>query len=269
MTIIQVLFFCFTVLAFTGHAVSAGNVSGVFNNEQCVQCHEKTEGDLIESWRNSIHAKFDPVVDCVACHGDEHESVVTKARQDQACVECHGGAKDPVVHSYSTSKHGALMRIGAKQEDWNKPLSMANYRVPGCAYCHMHAGEHDVSNSVRQDIMQESEAVQDAARAVCMDCHSPRYISRLLENGEAMLEMARKKVREADSLIEQAETEFSVQQLLAVKQQRQKMQQHLVNVGLGAGHQSPDYQWWHGQPALDGDLLRIKGMISELRKYGR
>jgi hypothetical protein len=29
------------------------------------------------------------------------------------------------------------------------------------------------------------------------------------------------------------------------------------------GHQSPDYQWWHGQPALDGDLLRIKGVVAE------
>ncbi|MCK5263266.1 MAG: hypothetical protein KAJ92_06240, partial [Gammaproteobacteria bacterium] len=75
---------------------------------------------------------------------------------------------------------------------------------------------------------------------------------------------ARKKVREADSLIQQAENEFSEQQLLPAKQQRLKMQQHLINVSLGAGHQSPDYQWWHGQPALDGDLLRIKGFISEL-----
>jgi hypothetical protein len=41
------------------------------------------------------------------------------------------------------------------------------------------------------------------------------------------------------------------------------MQTHGRNVRLGAGHQSPDYQWWHGQPALDGDLLRIKGVIAE------
>jgi len=39
---------------------------------------------------------------------------------------------------------------------------------------------------------------------------------------------------------------------------------HLKNLYLGIGHQSPDYQWWHGQPALDGDLLRIKGAVGEL-----
>jgi len=41
---------------------------------------------------------------------------------------------------------------------------------------------------------------------------------------------------------------------------------HLKNVYLGVGHQSPDYQWWHGQPALDGDLLRIKGALGELHR---
>lgn len=268
--VIQLLLFCITALAFSSHSMGADgalSVSGVLSNQQCIQCHEKTEGDLIESWQNSSHAKTESPVDCVACHGTEHESVATKSRQDQVCVECHGGAKDPVVHSYSTSKHGALMRIEAGQQDWNKPLSTANYRVPGCAYCHMHAAEHDVSSSVRQDIMQESEAVQDVMRAVCQDCHAPRYIGRLLQNGEAMLEIARKKVREADVLIEQAANEFSEEQLLPLRQQRLKMEQHLANVSLGAGHQSPDYQWWHGQPSLDGDLLRIKGFISEMQKH--
>jgi hypothetical protein len=32
------------------------------------------------------------------------------------------------------------------------------------------------------------------------------------------------------------------------------------------GHQSPDYQWWHGQPALDGDLIRIRDAMDEARR---
>lgn len=39
---------------------------------------------------------------------------------------------------------------------------------------------------------------------------------------------------------------------------------HLKNVCLGVGHQSPDYQWWHGQPALD--MPRIKGAVGELHR---
>ena len=268
--IIQFLFLSITLSALSGFSFAAdSSLSGVLNNEQCIQCHEKTNATLIEQWRSSVHAKSEAQVDCVACHGTAHEDVAIRARQDQACVECHGGVKDPVVHSYSTSKHGVLMKMEAAQYDWRKPLAMANYRSPGCAYCHMHAAEHDVSVGVRRDIMQKSEAVQDAMRAVCADCHAPRYIARLLENGEAMLEVARMKIREVDALIAQAAGKFSEQQLSPIRQQRLKMQQHLANVSLGAGHQSPDYQWWHGQPALDGDLLRIKGMISELRKYAQ
>ena len=268
--VIQFLFLSIMMSVSSGFSFAAdSSLSGVLNSEQCIRCHEKTDATMIEQWRNSAHAKSETRVDCVACHGSAHDDVAIKARQDQVCVECHGGEKDPVVHSYASSKHGVLMKMEAAQYDWTKSLAMANYRSPGCAYCHMHAAEHDVSVSVRQDIMQESEAVQDAMRAVCMDCHAPRYITRLLENGEAMLEVARKKIREADALIAQAASEFSEQQLSPIRQQRLKMQQHLANVSLGAGHQSPDYQWWHGQPALDGDLLRIKGMISELRKYGQ
>jgi hypothetical protein len=37
-------------------------------------------------------------------------------------------------------------------------------------------------------------------------------------------------------------------------------------VRLGAGHQSPDYQWWHGQPALDGDLIRLRAAVAQAER---
>lgn len=263
-----------SILAITGfssvyaQAGSALQIQGVFDNQRCIQCHQLTERKLVDDWRNSIHAKSRPVIDCVSCHGDEHDKEKLNARRDSTCTECHGGEQGPVVHSYSSSKHGALMRIESNQQNWTKPLSMASYRMPGCGYCHMHSGSHDVSASVRTNSVEatSSEAAQDYVRAVCQDCHSPRYITRLLENGNAMLEIARKKVREADALIKQASSVFTGEELTQVRMQRVKMQQHLINVYLGVGHQSPDYQWWHGQPALDGDLLRIKGAISDLRR---
>jgi len=269
MTHIPILLFSLTIAAINSNPVCAQNIlpaQGELENEQCIQCHATTESNVVEDWKNSIHAKSEPVVDCVACHGNEHENDMLNARRDSVCVECHGGSKDPVVHSYTSSKHGALMRIEGNQQDWTKPLSMANYRMPGCSYCHMHSGAHDVSAGVRQDLMDdsESEAVQDKVRAVCYDCHSPRYVTRLLENGESMLEIARKKFREANHLINQAAGVFTDEELAPVRRQSVKMKQHLINVYLGAGHQSPDYQWWHGQPALDGDLLKIKGTLSEL-----
>ena len=40
----------------------------------------------------------------------------------------------------------------------------------------------------------------------------------------------------------------------------------LRDLRLGIGHQSPDYQWWYGHAALDGDLLRIKAALSDLER---
>jgi len=36
---------------------------------------------------------------------------------------------------------------------------------------------------------------------------------------------------------------------------------------LGVSHQSPDYHWWHGHPALDGKLLQIKGELNKALGY--
>lgn len=244
--------------------------TSVLDNAACLQCHEKQNSALIKDWQTSAHATADPIVNCVSCHGQLHKDMAAKARRDEICVDCHGGKKDPVVHSYSSSKHGTLMQLEKNTYDWKQTFELANYRSPGCAYCHMHQNNHDVSNTVRPILItglmndRETEKVHDNTRAVCQDCHSPRYITRLFENGEAMLEIARKKVREADRLISQAEQIFTDDELASVKKQFEKMQYHLKNVYLGVGHQSPDYQWWHGQPALDGDLLRIKDSIGEL-----
>ncbi len=274
-TFIAKLFFCFCLTMMTVNLFAAEDVPSdttVLQNSACMQCHEKQNGALIKYWERSAHATANPVVNCVSCHGQLHKDIAKKARRDGACIDCHGGKKDPVVHSYSTSKHGTLMQLEKNTYDWSKSFELANYRTPGCGYCHMHQNNHDVSITVRHDLMSdlasspEAEKVHDNTRAVCQDCHSPRYITRLFENGEAMLEIARKKVREADAFIEQAEKTFSEVELEPAKKQRQKMQHHFKNVHLGVGHQSPDYQWWHGQPALDGDLLRIKDSISELHR---
>lgn len=236
------------------------------DNSACIDCHQSQHSSLIADWENSAHAKTDPVVNCVSCHGGRHQDMLIHARRDGSCIDCHGGKKDPVVHSYSFSKHGTLMKLEHNNYDWNRSFEFANYRAPGCGYCHMHQKNHNISATVRHDLMNDSETekVQQKTRAVCQDCHSPRYITDLFSNGEAMLEIARKKSREASSLIAQAGNIFTDEELVPAKKQFKKMQQHLVNVYLGVGHQSPDYQWWHGQPALDGDLLRIKDSIGQL-----
>jgi hypothetical protein len=244
---------------------------GPFENSACLECHQQQSAELVAAWQESVHAATETLASCVDCHGNTHGNAAARARRDRTCMDCHGGADSPVIHSYTTSKHGVLVRLEQDEWDWDRPLANANYRAPGCSYCHMHQGNHNVSASVRVwNAMEvtdatERERVQDAMRAVCQDCHSPRYITRLFDNGERMLDIGRMKVHEAAGVIERAAGEFSGAELAAAREHFVRMQSlHLKNVYLGVGHQSPDYQWWHGQPALDGDLLRIKGAVGEL-----
>lgn len=246
---------------------------GPLEDSACLACHQQQDADLVSAWQDSAHAQTGTAARCVDCHGDTHAGAAARARRDGTCVACHGGKDSPVVHSYATSKHGILVRLEQDEWDWNLPLARANYRAPGCAYCHMHKGNHNVSAGARPwdagkgADAAERERVQDATRAVCQDCHSSRYITRLFDNGEAMLAIGRMKVQEAEAVVDQAEKEFSGEALRNIRKQFEKMQSsYLKNVYLGIGHQSPDYQWWHGQPGLDGDLLRIKGAVGELRR---
>lgn len=224
-----------------------------FTNIECINCHEKSNPNLVKDWQTSVHAYIEEKADCITCHGNQHRQATISGQHDQICINCHGGEKSPVVRSYNTSKHGVLMRL----EQYDKNQALADHRVPGCSYCHMYAGNHNVNNT-------ELKKVQSKLRIVCQNCHSSRYITRLFSNGESQIKIARMKIREANKLIKQASKQFSNTELADVKHQMEKMQQHLENIYLGVSHQSPSYQWWHGQPALDGDLLRIKNAIGEL-----
>jgi hypothetical protein len=244
---------------------------GPFENSACLECHQQQSAELVAAWQKSVHAVTETLASCVDCHGNTHGNTAARARRDRTCIDCHGGEDSPVIHSYTTSKHGILVRLEQDEWDWDRSLALANYRAPGCSYCHMHKGNHNVSASVRVwNAMEETDAaererVQDAMRAVCQDCHSPRYITRLFDNGEHMLDIGRMKVHEAAGVLERAGGEFTATELTTAREHFVRMRSlHLKNLYLGIGHQSPDYQWWHGQPALDGDLLRIKGALGEL-----
>ena len=213
--------------------------SGSFSQAQCVECHSARDAALVAQWRAGPHGA---AADCVACHGDRHGGLPA-ARADVACTRCHDGA---VAHSYATSKHGVLVRIG--RPDWSRPLRRGEHRAPGCAYCHDHDRDHG-------DTMDPSRGA--AVREwVCGGCHAPRFVREQLGAGERLVAIADLKIAEAEQIAARhpAGTDAVADRLAAARS-------HLRNVRLGAGHQSPDYQWWHGQPALDGDLIRLRDAV--------
>ncbi|MFK5987119.1 MAG: hypothetical protein QM479_17050, partial [Pseudomonadota bacterium] len=113
------------------------------------------------------------------------------------------------------------------------------------------------------------EKLMQQTVGVCFNCHSLRYVRSLFENGERMLEIAQKKLNEAQQLINNTTQQYTIDDLSEIKKQYKLMQKHYHNVSLGIAHQSPDYQWWHGQPAMDGDLLKIKSLISDLQRKAK
>jgi mono/diheme cytochrome c family protein len=101
----------------------------------------------------------------------------------------------------------------------------------------------------------------------CGACHAPRYVSEQLAAAKRSLAIGEMKLREAQAVAAAARDELQgeaparIEALLAAMRD-----EHLRDLRLGLGHQSPDYQWWLGQASLDGSLLRIKGALGDGRR---
>ncbi len=223
---------------------------GPFTDAECIACHTERDQGLIRQWNEGPHSTASGV-GCNSCHGDRHQDSGTRARKDQGCTGCHEG---PTSHSYATSKHGIITALEAGRQDGRKSLRRGNYRTPGCGYCHLHDGDHGDSMA--------PERGPTVRQWICAACHSPRYVREQFANGKRQLEIADLKLAEGEALITSAD---KLQPKVRLKL-RQGLSRHRKNIVLGVGHQSPDYQWWHGQPALDGDLIRIRDAITESRQ---
>ena len=248
------------VLLWVGAALTAAAdvPAGRFDADQCVACHTAIQPDLVADWQRSVHAEAG--ADCTACHGDGHRGAAARARRDATCIDCHG-ERSPEVHSYTTSKHGVITGLEGPRREWRAPLQDANYRTPGCAYCHMHRADHAAAPT--------NVSSAQSPGAVCYECHGPRYVGRLFDNGRRMVELGRLKLREGRELLAEHGDALTRGERKQADARLATMDGHLRNLRLGVGHQSPDYQWWHGHPALDGDLLRLKGLVETALRQRR
>ncbi len=171
----------------------------------------------------------------------------------QTCVDCHAGAAE---RSYALSKHGVIARIEAGRE---------RRRTPDCAACHAFearapAPQHYLKKTSRTEAREQ-------ATAGCGACHSPRYVAEQLAAAQRGLAIGEMKRREAEALVALARKEVSATELAQIEKLLASLRdENLRDLRLGLAHQSPDYQWWLGQAALDGSLLRIKGTLGEARR---
>ncbi|MBF0283752.1 MAG: hypothetical protein HQL51_04765 [Magnetococcales bacterium] len=224
----------------------------------CLSCHRERDAALVAAWEKSRH--HGPGLDCRACHGGKHDgTMAARARRNDACIGCHPRENQ----SYALSKHGVIVTLEGERMDLSLPLREGNQRAPTCAYCHLHDGEHDPGAGIfplaplGRPPAPDDDARAESRAAPCRDCHSPRFVGTWFATGDRMVEIGRMKVREATAAVGDREAP----ELRAMLQRMGDGP--LRNVRLGVGHQSPDHQWWHGHPALDGDLLRLKSRLSD------
>jgi len=183
-------------------------------------------------------------------------AVALPAAAGEACVSCHGGAAE---RSYALSKHGVIARVEAGRK---------RQRTPRCEDCHrFEAGAPAPQHYAKEG---EREQARQQASAGCGTCHSPRYATEQMAASKRALAVGEMKLREAQAVADAARKELKGEALARIESLLATLrEEHLRDLRLGLGHQSPDYQWWLGQAALDGDLLRIKGALGEARRASK
>lgn len=238
-------------------------------HDACLSCHQTRDPALVTAWHQSRHRTEG--VGCPACHGTAHTGeMAARARHNETCTLCHTTEE---TKSYQLSKHGVIATLEAAEWNFSLPLRDGNLRAPTCAYCHLHQGNHD-AGAIRLPLapMEGAAPVDGTTRAEaraapCRDCHSPRLVTTWFESGARLVEIGHMKVREAAAVVAQMNPNAERTQK-AHHFQKQMQDERLRHLNLGVGHQSPDHQWWHGHPALDGLLLRIKSLLSEQQLDG-
>lgn len=169
------------------------------------------------------------------------------------CTGCHAGSAE---RSYALSKHGVIARIEA-----GRPRQ----RTPDCASCH--AFEAQVPAPAHYASEKQRATAREQASSGCASCHSPRYVSGQIAAGQRSLAIGEMKLREAEAIVEMARKETRGSELAQIEKLLVLLrEENLRDLRLGLAHQSPDYQWWLGHAALDGSLLRIKGVLNEARR---
>jgi mono/diheme cytochrome c family protein len=179
--------------------------------------------------------------------------IALPAAAGKSCVDCHAGAAE---RSWALSKHGVIARIESGRE---------RKRAPDCAACH--AFEAKAPTPPHYTKKTSRQQAREQATAGCGACHSPRYVTEQLAAAQRGLAIGEMKRREAEALVALARKELTATELAQVEKLFATLRdENLRKLRLGLAHQSPDYQWWLGQAALDGSLLRIKGALGEARR---
>ncbi|MDT8387813.1 MAG: multiheme c-type cytochrome [Thiogranum sp.] len=146
---------------------SVESVTGEFEGEQCLECHEAVTPGIVNDWRESRHSSpgaGTAAVYCSACHGNDHQQL--RMPTPEVCGECHsvqhGQFEDEKRFGFP-SHSLALERALEARHFVDKPKA----EVTACLNCHSVASKCDSCHTRHR--FSAAEARRPEA---CITCHS-------------------------------------------------------------------------------------------------
>ncbi len=146
---------------------SVDTVVGVFDGEQCVQCHQGVTPGIVNDWRKSRHAKpsgQQATVYCSDCHGNNHEDLHLPT--PDVCGSCHDKQHGEFIDEkrYGFPSHSLAMERALDAKHFaDKPKA----EVTACLQCHSVASKCDSCHT--RHLFSAAEARRPEA---CITCHS-------------------------------------------------------------------------------------------------
>ncbi len=143
-----------------------GQMSGIYEGSQCIECHEALTPGIVEDWRASRHAAPEgrQPVTCDACHGNDHARL--HMPDAKVCGGCHATQHGQFLDErrFGFPSHAlALERAVDAKHFADKPKA----EVTACLQCHSVASKCDSCHTRHR--FSAAEARRPEA---CITCHS-------------------------------------------------------------------------------------------------
>jgi hydroxylamine dehydrogenase len=143
---------------------SPDSVSGVFEGELCVQCHEGITPGIVMDWRNSRHSQGDNPVYCNDCHGNDHQQL--NLPTPGVCATCHEKQHGEFLDE---ARYGFPSHVLAMERAVDAPhfADKPKAEVQSCVQCHSVATKCDSCHS-----RHRFDAAEARRPEACITCHS-------------------------------------------------------------------------------------------------
>src|SRR5512136_2420488 len=140
------------------------------SSKGCIECHQKTNPNIVADWRISRHSEVE--VGCADCHGDGHQTTndVAKVKipTPDTCGECH----ETQVKQFKGGKHAmAWAAMKAMPTIHWQPMAMTD-GMKGCGAC------HKVGLKTPQEIKDLKQTSGGFGLASCDACHTRHTFSK-------------------------------------------------------------------------------------------